>query len=55
MIIIINMILTLIYINKIKKMIRNIRIDNNKLKNKHYKQNHSVSIAEIKQKSKKSF
>jgi hypothetical protein len=36
-------------------MIRNIRIDAAKLRNKHYKQNHSVSIAEIKSNSKRAF
>lgn len=36
-------------------MIRNIRIDSMKLKNKNYKQSNSVSINEIKLNSKKAF
>ena len=36
-------------------MIRNIRIDTLKLRNKHYKQNNKISIAQIKQNSKKAF
>ena len=36
-------------------MIRNIRIDNAKLRNKTYKQNNKVSIAQIKLNSKKAF
>ncbi len=36
-------------------MIRNIRIDKLKLKNKSYKQSHSASISEIKLNSKKAF
>ena len=36
-------------------MIRNIRIDNLKLKSKNYKQSHSTSISEIKLNSKKAF
>ena len=36
-------------------MIRNIRVDTMKLKNKKYKQNHTASIAQIKRNSKKSF
>lgn len=37
------------------EMIRNIRIDTLKLKNKNYKQAHKVSIAEIKLNSKRAF
>ncbi len=47
-------ILILLY-NKIRLMIRNIRVDTLKLRNKNYKQEFKTSIAKIKQNSRRSF
>lgn len=49
------MCILILFYNKIRLMIRNIRVDTLKLRNKNYKQEFKTSIAKIKQNYRRSF